>query len=66
MTVLGVTFLFDAITDFEDANEINMIDVQINALISDISAAPVLVKIEDNQSGTGGNPVGTADEIDVE
>ena len=66
ITVLGVTFDFDAVTDFEDVDESNMIDVQINALISDISAAPVLVKIEDNQSGTGGNPVGTADAIDVE
>jgi hypothetical protein len=64
--VLGVTFDFDAFTDFEDVNEQNMLGAGIDALISDISAAPVLVKIEDKQSGTGGNPVGTADAIDVE
>lgn len=69
ITVLGVTFDFDAVTDFEDVDESNMIDVEINALISDINNVllpPQLLKIEDKEVLNEINPVGTADAIDVE
>lgn len=70
ITILDVTFNFDGLTDFEDENDFDITDPQvINDLIidiNDISTAPRLIKIEDNEPGTDGNPVGTADEIDIE
>jgi hypothetical protein len=67
ITVLGVTFNFDGMTEFEDINDDDMNGTKINALISAIQAAPQLVKIEDKQLGEeGSNAVGIADEIDIE
>lgn len=71
MTVLGVTFNFDGTTDFEidsdiegEEDEIMMPDEK-QALIDAIKVAPQLVKIEDKKADDG-NPVGTADEIEIE
>ena len=70
ITVLGVTFDFDSTTKFEDTNESNteeniMVNSEITALITAISpTTPQLIKIQDNK--IDGNPLGTADEIDIE
>jgi hypothetical protein len=67
VTVLGIEFNFDSLTDFEDINDVNLTQNQINTLINSISSGtPQLIKIQDNEAGTGGNAVGTADEIDIE
>lgn len=67
ITVLGVEFSFDALTDFEDKDDNDMTQVQIDSLINGISpATPQLIKIKDNEAGTGGNATGFADEIDIE
>lgn len=67
ITVLGILFSFDAVTDFENSDDINLSLGEIDSLINSISAiTPQLLKIEDNEAGTGGNTVGVADEIDIE
>ena len=74
ITILGVSIAFDTAeasggtTDFEDGNDVNMDVTQVDALISSInSVAPPLIKIKDNEaSSSSANPVGTADEIDLE
>jgi len=67
ITVLGIQFSFDALTDFEDINDVDLSLTQIDALINSISlSTPRLIKIKDNETGTGGNAVGIADEIDIE
>ena len=72
MTVLGVTFNFDfSTTDFEidsdveGAVDIDMSKSQVNDLITAINTAPQLVKIVDKKFPEG-NPVGDADEIEIE
>lgn len=65
ITVLGVTFDFAGSTDFEDQNDLPMNATQINALLDAINSSnPPLIKIKDKESG--GNAVGTADEVDLE
>jgi Domain of unknown function (DUF5666) len=61
VTVLGVTFLVDGATDYENAS-----DVSINqaAFISAATTGTV-VSIKDKKSGEG-NPLGTADEVEIE
>ena len=67
ITVLNVTFNFDGTTDFENEADANLSNSEIDTLINSISSTtPQLIKIEDKESNAGGNPVGTADEIDVE
>ena len=61
ITILGVTFNFVESTDFEDVNDINMINSQVDALINAISSTPQLLKVQDDQTADG-----IADEIDIE
>lgn len=67
MTVLGVTFGTDGLTDFENESDVNLSITEITELINSISpTTPRLIKIKDNEFNTGGNDVGIADEIDIE
>jgi len=67
ITLLNITFNFDATTEFENEMDANLSIAEIDTLINSISSTtPQLIKIEDKEFGAGGNPVGTADEIDVE
>jgi hypothetical protein len=73
ITVLGVTFNFDGSTDFEvdsdveGADDDDMMPAQIDALIADIQdqTTSKIVKIEDKKFPDG-NPVGDADEIEID
>lgn len=62
ITVLGVTFDYDAATKFEDENDVGVSGASdIQALIDRISATSPLVKIQDDEPGDG-----IADEIEIE
>ncbi len=68
ITIFGITFDFDGTTYFESESDVGLNPTQIDALISDINntlTTPKLIKVEDKEAGDG-NPVGTADEIDIE
>lgn len=68
MTILGVTFAFNASTDFEIDTEVegaldtDMTPAEINDLITTIPTTPQLVKIQDNDDPADG----IADEIEIE
>jgi hypothetical protein len=69
MPVLGIEFSSDNSTASEDENDITMLGIDINALITAIQKTPQLVKIQDDDIGDGiGDGVGDgiADEIDIE
>ena len=67
MTILGVTFAFNASTDFEIDTEVegaldtDMTPAEINDLITTIPTTPQLVKIQDDDPADG-----IADEIEIE
>jgi len=61
VTILGVTFLVDGATDYEDANDL---PVSQSAFIAAATSGTV-VSITDKKLGEG-NPIGTADEVEIE
>ena len=69
MTILGVEFVYEASTKFEDKNDMDIVGPNITALIISIAATPQLVRIQDDDIGDGiGDGVGNgiADEIELE
>lgn len=63
ITVLGVQFMIDGSTRYEDVNDTGLADVsEFNALVSNGDR----VKVRDNDTGGAGTPNGTADEVDLE
>jgi len=70
VTVLGVTIPFDSsgggnATDFEDENDLPYATAA--DFFNDVTLGITLVKVKDKEAGGGGsNPVGTADEIEIE
>ena len=69
MTILGVEFVYEASTKFEDKNDMDIVGPNITALIISIAATPQLVKIQDDDIGNGiGDGVGDgiADGIELE
>ena len=61
VTILGVTFLVDGATDYEDADDLS---ISQSALIAAATSGTV-VSITDKKLGEG-NPIGTADEVEIE
>ena len=61
VTILGVTFLVDGATDYEDADDLS---ISQSALIAAATSGTV-VSITDKKLDEG-NPIGTADEVEIE
>lgn len=67
MTVLGVTFDYDATTKFEDENDMSITDPSdIQDLIDRIAATLPLIKIQDDSDLPADPADGLADEIEIE
>ena len=69
VTVLGVTIPYDISgggndTEFEDENDVPYATAA--DFFDDVTLGTTLVKVKDKTTGGGSNPVGTADEIEIE
>ena len=65
VTVLGVTIAVDVGTSFQDINNIPFPGGQADFITATTNGV-TLIKIKDKEIGTGGNPVGTADDVELQ
>jgi hypothetical protein len=63
ITVLGIGFVTDGSTDYEDADDVDLADAAAFDALVNIGD---IVKIKDNDPPGPGMPNGTADEVDLE